>query len=176
MNILIVDDNKNNRMILKLLLEDYMDENPDVSFDIGEAEDGNVRSANDLYMNGTNVFNFAITKVPQLIKEIVEQSPCKKIENIDGFYLHQANEFMVGYIRRKLKLTKERVPVAVDGYGNTGPSSIPLLLTLLNSKQKNAVNKKNNILCGFGVGLSWGACYTNLENTKIFKMGISISN
>ena len=40
MNILIVDDNKNNRMILRLLLEDYMDDNPDVDLSLDEAEDG----------------------------------------------------------------------------------------------------------------------------------------
>ncbi|MDB2562683.1 response regulator [Sulfurimonas sp.] len=42
MNILIVDDNKNNRMILRLLLEDYMEENKEVSFSLDEAEDGQV--------------------------------------------------------------------------------------------------------------------------------------
>ncbi len=42
MNILIVDDNKNNRMILRLLLEDYMDENSGVEFTLDEAEDGSV--------------------------------------------------------------------------------------------------------------------------------------
>ncbi|MFT5659865.1 MAG: CheY-like chemotaxis protein [Sulfurimonas sp.] len=42
MNILIVDDNKNNRMILKLLLEDYMEDNEGVVFIMTEAEDGQV--------------------------------------------------------------------------------------------------------------------------------------
>jgi len=40
MNVLIVDDNKNNRMILSLLLEDYMDEHEGVSFNMDEAVDG----------------------------------------------------------------------------------------------------------------------------------------
>jgi len=40
MNVLIVDDNKNNRMILSLLLEDYMDEHDGVSFEMDEAVDG----------------------------------------------------------------------------------------------------------------------------------------
>ena len=42
MNVLIVDDNKNNRMILSLLLEDYMEENKEVSINIDEAEDGQI--------------------------------------------------------------------------------------------------------------------------------------
>ena len=120
-------------------------------------------------MNGMNVFSFAISKVPKLIKEIVEQSPYKNLEEVDSFYLHQANKFMVDYLRKKLKLSKEKVPVEVDGYGNTGPSSIPVLLTLLNEREYNLANKKKSILSGFGVGLSWAACYVNLENTKIIK-------
>ena len=40
MNILVVDDNKNNRMILNLLLEDFMDENNGVVFHVDEAVDG----------------------------------------------------------------------------------------------------------------------------------------
>ena len=42
MKILIVDDNKNNRMILSLLLEDFMEENKDVELFLDEAEDGQI--------------------------------------------------------------------------------------------------------------------------------------
>ena len=132
-------------------------------------EDGNLRSKNDLYMNGINVFNFAISKIPKLIKEIVTESPYEDLNVVDGIYLHQANKFMVEYLRKKMRLKPEKVPIEVDGYGNTGPSSIPLLLTLLNKKKENLANTKKSILSGFGVGLSWAACYTSLENTKIFK-------
>jgi len=132
-------------------------------------EDGNLRSKNDLYMNGMNVFNFAISKIPKLIKEIVTESPYKDLDAVEGIYLHQANKFMVDYLRKKMKLKSEKVPLEIDGYGNTGPSSIPLLLTLLNKKKEYLANTKKSILSGFGVGLSWAACYTNLENTKILK-------
>jgi 3-oxoacyl-[acyl-carrier-protein] synthase-3 len=135
-----------------------------------ESEDGSIRSAEDLFMNGMNVFNFAITKVPKLIKEIVSESPFINLVNVEGYYLHQANQFMVGYLRKKMKLSEEKMPVEVDGYGNTGPSSIPLLLTLLNQKKSKSANKKNSIMCGFGVGLSWGACYVNLKDTQIIKI------
>ena len=40
MNVLIVDDNKNNRMILTLLLEDYSDDNGGIAFEVDEAADG----------------------------------------------------------------------------------------------------------------------------------------
>ena len=132
-------------------------------------QDGNLRSKDNLYMNGMNVFNFAITRIPKLIKEIVAESPYEDLDAVEGIYLHQANKFMVDYLRKKMKLNPEKVPVEVNGYGNTGPSSIPLLLTLLNEKKENLANTKKSILSGFGVGLSWAACYANLENTKISK-------
>ena len=56
------------------------------------------------------------------------------------------------------------MPVVVDGIGNTGPGTIPILLTELNSNNK-ILNKV--ILCGFGIGLSWGAVSCNLSKTKI---------
>ena len=85
------------------------------------------------------------------------------------FFLNLSYKFIVDYIRKKLKISVIIVPVEIDGYGNTGPSSIPLLLTLLKNKKSELINKKKSVLVGFGVGLSWGACYANLENTKIIK-------
>ena len=130
--------------------------------------EGNFRSKEDLNMNGLNVFNFAITSVPRILKEIIELSPFNE-KDVDAFLLHQANAFIINSIRKKMQISNDKMPIEIDGYGNTGPSSIPLLLGLLNSKSNNLANKKNSILCGFGVGLSWGACYLNLENTIIRK-------
>ena len=74
---------------------------------------------------------------------------------------------MIDYLRKKLKISEDKMPVIVDGYGNTGPSSIPLLISLLSNKKTESTNKKNNILAGFGIGLSWAACYVDLQDTKI---------
>ena len=130
-------------------------------------EDGNYRSKDDLYMNGMNVFSFVISKVPKLLKEIINESPYSSFDTVDRFYLHQANKFMIDYLRKKLKISEDKMPVIVDGYGNTGPSSIPLLISLLSNKKTESTNKKNNILMGFGIGLSWAACYVDLQDTKI---------
>ena len=119
-------------------------------------------------MNGMNVFSFVISKVPKLLKEIINESPYSSFDTVDRFYLHQANKFMIDYLRKKLKISEDKMPVIVDGYGNTGPSSIPLLISLLSNKKTESTNKKNNILVfGFGIGLSWAACYVDLQDTKI---------
>ena len=129
-------------------------------------KDGNKRTLNDLYMDGMGVFNFAISKIPPLINEILHFSQFKD-EDIDAYILHQANKFMIDYIRKKTKIQNEKMPIMVNGFGNTGPNSIPLLITEL--YPDNNFNLKKTLLCGFGVGLSWGALICNLSETKILK-------
>jgi 3-oxoacyl-[acyl-carrier-protein] synthase-3 len=128
-------------------------------------DDGNARSPMNLFMDGMAIFNFAIKRVPPLIDEIITYAGWNK-ENVDLFALHQANKFMIDYLRKKCKISIDKMPVVVDGIGNTGPASIPILLT----ESVLDVNKLNKVvLCGFGVGLSWGALTCNLSNTKIIK-------
>ncbi len=128
-------------------------------------QDGNVRSENDLYMNGTEIFNFAINKVPKLIEDLLETSQWSKTD-VDLFLFHQANNFMVDYLRRKLKINNDKVPLGIENYGNTGPCSLPLLLSHISEEP---VNFDKVIMCGFGVGLSWAGCFMGLSETKIFK-------
>ena len=87
--------------------------------------------------------------------------------DVNKYILHQANNFMVDYVRKKLKVDKEFVPIDVKDFGNTGPSTIPLLLSHLYYKEKP--NLEKTILSGFGVGLSWGSIACNLNNTKFYK-------
>lgn len=125
--------------------------------------EGNGRTSSNLYMDGMAIFNFAIKRVPTLIDEILDFANWEKDE-VDLYALHQANKFMIDYLRKKCKVALEKMPVVVDGFGNTGPGTIPILLTELNS-----INKELNkvIMCGFGIGLSWGALSCNLSKTNI---------
>ena len=125
--------------------------------------DGNGRTSSNLYMDGMAIFNFAIKRVPPLIEEILDFVNWEKDE-VDLYGMHQANKFMIDYLRKKCRVSLEKMPVVVDGIGNTGPGTIPILLTELNSISKS-LNKV--VLCGFGIGLSWGAVSCNLSKTKI---------
>ena len=125
--------------------------------------DGNARTNSNLYMDGMSIFNFAIKCVPPLIDEILGYNNWKK-EEVNLFALHQANKFMIDYLRKKLKVGLDKMPVVVDGFGNTGSATIPILLT----ESLNNINNKV-VLCGFGVGLSWGAATCDLSETKIIK-------
>lgn len=126
-------------------------------------EDGNLRNDSDIFMDGMAVMNFAVKRVPELIRNFELYSE-QSLESFDYIFLHQANKFMIDYLRKKLKVEAEKVPVCMEGYGNTGPSSIPILMCdqadILNLKEKNKV-----LLSGFGVGLSWGLANLNLQNS-----------
>ncbi|MEZ7885590.1 MAG: ketoacyl-ACP synthase III [Bacteroidales bacterium] len=128
--------------------------------------DGNGRTENDLFMDGAAIFNFAISNVHNNINELIEFMSWDK-QDVNKYILHQANNFMVDYVRKKLKVEKELVPIDVKDFGNTGPSTIPLLLSHLYYKEKP--NLEKTILSGFGVGLSWGSIACNLNKTNFYK-------
>lgn len=129
-------------------------------------EDKNGRTQNDLYMDGMGIFNFAITKVHKNINQLIEIMEWQK-EDVGFYGLHQANEFMVNYVRKKLKVDAALVPVNVRNYGNTGPATLPLLLSDLSDKY-STYNFSKSILSGFGVGLSWGSIATDMSRTKFY--------
>lgn len=108
-------------------------------------------------MNGTEVFNFAIKEVPKLFREYYQ---CQETNNdaYDLFVLHQANQFMLNYIAKKVGFSKDKMPLSLDRYGNTSSASIPLTLCDYFNKNKEAQDLRNQnvIISGFGVGLSLG--------------------
>jgi len=129
-------------------------------------EDGNGRTDNDLYMDGMSIFDFAISDVPKDINELLNVMKWQK-EDVGLFALHQANVFMINHIRKRLKAAPEKVPANVKNYGNTGPASIPLLLSDVCSKANRNLDKV--IMSGFGVGLSWGSIACNMSDTKFYE-------
>ena len=115
------------------------------------------------YMNGAKIMEFALREVPSMIEEILEAKKWVR-DDVDTFALHQPNRFMLDYIRKKSKLPKDAVISSVEMYGNTGPASIPLVLSEHYSR-KSSLEKV--VMCGFGVGLSWGAIGLSLQDTAL---------
>ena len=117
----------------------------------------------DLDLNGMDVFSFGISKAPKSVKQLCEHFSIDK-DSVDIFSFHQANKMMNEMIRKKLKVTAEKVPYCMDEFGNTSCASIPLVL-VTRERSKLQENKITHIACGFGVGLSWGSVY--FETDKI---------
>lgn len=112
-----------------------------------------------MLMNGTNIFLFAVKKVPLLVNQILEKNKLTK-EDIDLFVFHQASYFILEVIRKKLKLPPEKVYINIQEYGNSVSSTIPL--AMYDAEKKGILKKGMKVLvAGFGIGNSWGATIIN---------------
>ncbi len=118
-----------------------------------------------IFMDGAAVMNFALRDVPFIIDQLLSIKEWK-YEEIGTYALHQANYFMLNYLRKKMKINKNNLPISVENTGNTGPASIPLLLTQQHRFLQDGMLSKS-VLCGFGVGLSCAAAALNLANTMM---------
>lgn len=107
-----------------------------------------------LYMDGGEIFNFTLKRVPQLVADLVALGGRDKDE-VDLFLFHQANTFMLKHIVKKSKIPAERAPINMDRYGNTSVASIPLLLA--EQVGAGAARPSTVAMVGFGVGYSWAA-------------------
>lgn len=111
-----------------------------------------VPNDNNLYMNGPEIFNFTAKAVPNLVKETLQKND-ENIEDINQYIFHQANTFMLDYLRKKINIPKDKFLVDMEDYGNTVSSTIPIALK---NRMEKIIDDKI-LLAGFGVGYSWGA-------------------
>lgn len=110
-----------------------------------------------MYMNGQEVFKFAVRKVPECIEELLAKTETSK-EDIDYFVLHQANIRIIESVSKRLGVDMDKFPSNLVSCGNTSAASIPILLDKMNKEGKLHKGDKL-VLSGFGGGLSWGAAY-----------------
>ena len=133
-----------------------------------EIEKDIVRNKCEIVLDGMDVFSFGISQAPKTIKELYEFAILSN-EEVDFAVFHQANMMMNEMIRKKLKLEKEKVPYSLEKFGNTSSASIPItMVTQLKTQLEK--DKMRLLLCGFGVGLSWGTCYLETENLKVMDL------
>lgn len=123
------------------------------------------RSLYDIYMDGTSVFSFSISDVPKAIQDYLERTKTTT-DDYDLFVFHQANQFIIKQISKKLKLPKEKVPISLDEYGNTGGISIPI--TLCANFGNHSSDSFRVFMAGFGIGLSWGVTSTDIDTSCIY--------
>lgn len=107
-----------------------------------------------LYMDGGEVFKFAVKKVPESIRETLQKAGWTA-DDVDWYLLHQANARINQSIAKKLKISLDKIPMNVDKCGNTSAASVPILLDEVNRKGLLKSGDKI-ILAGFGSGLTWG--------------------
>jgi len=122
----------------------------DLKFDEG----GNPLCSDNLFMNGTEILSFTLDIVPSLVQKVLEANQMTK-EDIGLFVFHQANRYMMEFLRKKIKINPERFYYYMENTGNTVSSTIPIALKAAMDKG-DLSGIKNVMLAGFGVGYSWG--------------------
>ena len=137
-----------------LMVETGGAKNPAVANDLSFDENGNPISSDHLYMNGSEIFSFTLGAVPPLIKDVLLKNHCEK-EDIDMFVFHQANQYMLNFLRKKAKIDEDKFYYCLSEFGNTVSSTIPIALR--EAMLDGAIKSTNRVLiAGFGVGYSWG--------------------
>jgi len=130
---------------------------PGLDFDVFRqvvGADGAVHVNTQYQLKGEDVFNFSVRTAPDAVEAMLQQVGWSK-EEVDFFVFHQANRMINDRIRRQLKLDAARVPSTLPAFGNTSSATIPVTMAdQLRAQLRGARHKL--ILCGFGVGLSWG--------------------
>ena len=86
--------------------------------------DKNIRSKEDLFMNGGKIFEFTIERVEPMIKKTLSLLKWG-YKDVDYFIFHQANKFMLDHLVSKMEIPKEKVSYSIEKFGNTSCASIP---------------------------------------------------
>lgn len=120
--------------------------------DLHVDEEEGLISGDHLYMHGGNVFNFTADVVPPMVEELLNKSGLTQ-DDVDLWVFHQANKYMINYLRKLLDIDKEKFYLYMEKVGNTVSSTIPI--ALVEARHEGRL-KGNVLLAGFGVGLSWG--------------------
>lgn len=125
----------------------------DLHFD---ENNNNPVSSDYLYMNGSEIFTFTLDNVPPLIADTLSRNGVEKDE-ADLYVFHQANKYMLDFLRKKIRIAPERFYYCLSEYGNTVSNTIPIALS--NALQDGFLTKGMKVvIAGFGVGYSWGGC------------------
>ncbi len=107
------------------------------------------------FQDGQPVFKFAVKGMADVSAELMEKH---KLTGDDIAWLvpHQANLRIIDATANRMGLSKEKVMINIEKYGNTTAATIPLCLWDWESKLKKG---DNLILAAFGGGFTWGASW-----------------
>jgi 3-oxoacyl-[acyl-carrier-protein] synthase-3 len=117
-------------------------------------EYGNMRSDEQGYMKGGDVFNFVIREIPRDIKNTLTAANATA-DQMDYIVFHQANNFINSYIAKKMKLNTDKIPHTIEKFGNTSSVSVPL--TIVSELKGKLDGNKTLLMSAFGVGMTWAS-------------------
>jgi len=133
-----------------------------------EREEGNIRTELEVYMDGMDVFNFAMRVVPKNVKEVCATIDTT-LEYVDYVVFHQVNKFMTDFFVKRLKFDINKGSYCIQKFGNISSCSVPLTIVL--ELQDKLTDRRNVVMTGFDAGLSWVAAKVVFKRCNIiFKL------
>jgi 3-oxoacyl-[acyl-carrier-protein] synthase III len=108
-----------------------------------------------VFQDGQSVFKVAVSKMADVSVEIMEKNNITP-ENLAWFVPHQANLRIIDAVGRRMGISKDKVMINIEKYGNTTAATVPLCLWEL---EKSLKKGDNLILSTFGGGFTWGSIY-----------------
>jgi 3-oxoacyl-[acyl-carrier-protein] synthase-3 len=125
----------------------------DLGANVFDEQGSFVKNESNLFMDGRAIFSFTSSSVPKLVDQVIKANGITKNE-VDFFLFHQANKYMLEFIRKKVNIAENKFIYHLENVGNTVSSTIPIAL------KEECLGKKEGqiLLAGFGVGYSWGGC------------------
>lgn len=124
-------------------------------------ENGNVRTLENIHMKGMDILVFVNSRIPKQIRQILERNNLT-VDDIDLFIFHQASKLILDSLVKTLQIKPERTYQNINRVGNTVSASIPIALK--EAKDLGLLKTGSTILlCGFGVGLSWGSAIVKCQ-------------
>ncbi|MDE6548822.1 MAG: ketoacyl-ACP synthase III [Muribaculaceae bacterium] len=142
--------------------------NPQKTNDVTFDDNGNPHSSDHLYMNGAEIFSFTQKNVPIVVRQALEKNDLSMGE-INMFVFHQANSYMLNFLRKKIKIEQKKFFINMAEVGNTVSNSIPIALV---DAQKEKMLNGPVLICGFGVGYSWGATILKYSDIHHINTGL----
>ncbi len=105
-------------------------------------------------MQGQEVYRFAVNKIPEVTKELLDQNGVHK-DDVDFFIFHQANKRIIRSIASKLGVPIEKCFMDLEEYGNTSAASVAIAMADMRDK---GLLKPGMLAVsvGFGAGLTYG--------------------
>ena len=115
---------------------------------------GNVRTAENIYMNGGAVLDFVKKEIPRFVRMLLSQANTS-FDLIDLVIFHQASQVTLDHLNRALHIPAEKQFSNLTNVGNTVSASIPMAIR--DAETQGVLQSGMQLLIvGFGVGLSWG--------------------
>ena len=136
-----------------LIVKTGASRNPERMNDLSFDENNNPKSSDYLFMDGKAIFDFTSEAVPVMVEDTLSKNSLT-LNEMDLVVFHQANKYMINYLRKLLEIEKEKFYIFLENVGNTVSSTIPIALY---EAKKEGRLYGNVLIAGFGVGFSWGA-------------------